>query len=185
MRSTISILFLSLVFFLNTTAFCQKTFVLKRYSIGFEIKNAGLKVKGSFKDLKTSIKFSSTEPNKSDISANIDVSSINTGIDLRDKHLKGDEYFNTAKYPSIQIKSKKIVALADGSYLGTFDLTIKNITKTVEIPFTFSSTATGAIFSGNFELDRRDYEVGGSSLVMGDVVKIKIWLETAGIKEID
>lgn len=159
-------------------SFAQTPYKLKRYSVGFEIKNAGLKVTGSFKDLKTNISFSALEPNKSYIFATIDANSINTGISLRDKHLKGEEFFNSTKYPGIQIKSKKVVALEDGSFMGTFDLTIKNINKSVEIPFTFSKSGTENIFSGNFELDRRDYGVGSSSMMMSDKVKIKILLIT-------
>jgi polyisoprenoid-binding protein YceI len=159
---------------MTISSFAQTTYKLKRYSVGFEIKNAGLKVNGSFKDLKTTIIFSPSELEKSVIQANIDVNSINTGIDLRDKHLKGEEFFNTPKYPGIQIKSKKIVALSDGSFVATFDLTIKNITKTIEIPFTFSKSGSETIFSGKFELDRRDYEVGGSSIMMSDKVKVTI-----------
>lgn len=167
------------------SGFAQTTYKLKRYSVVFEIKNAGLNVDGSFKDLKTTISFSAAEPEKSSIQANVDVNSISTGIALRDKHLKGEDFFNTAKFPGIQIKSKNIVALADGFFVGTFDLTIKNITKTVEIPFTFSRSDNEGTFTGNFELNRRDYEVGGSSMMMNDKVKVKILLITAAIKFLD
>ena len=167
------LLFTALLY-VSIAGFAQTAYKLKRYSVRFEIKNAGLKVDGSFKDLKTTISFSVTEPEKSSIQANIDVNSISTGIELRDKHLKGEEFFNTTKYPGIQIKSKKIVALTDGSFIGTFELTIKNVTKTIQIPFTFLKAGIESTFAGDFELNRRDYKVGGSSIMMSDTVRIKI-----------
>lgn len=144
-------------------------------SVTFKIKNAGLMVDGSFGGLVAAIKFDDANYEKGYIAASIDASTINTGIDLRNKHLRNKEqYFDVAKYPKISIQSTAISKDKDGTYKGTFKLTIKDVTKTIVIPFTYVESGNNATFKAAFTIDRRDYNVGGSSWTMADNVAIAI-----------
>jgi polyisoprenoid-binding protein YceI len=120
-------------------------------------------VDGSLASLKATIAFDETKPDSGYISATVDPKTIATGIGLRNTHLREkEEFFNTSKYPLISFISKKIQKTASG-YTVTGNLTIKTITKQIDIPFTFEKTATGAIFKGHFTMDAVDYTVGTSS----------------------
>ncbi|PCJ66011.1 MAG: hypothetical protein COA58_08010 [Bacteroidetes bacterium] len=144
-------------------------------SVKFFIKNAGFTVEGTLSGISASVKFDENDLTNSSIFASVKVATINTGINKRDKHLQGEEYFNAAKYPEITLKSTSITKTSKG-YLGKFNVTMKGKTKSVDMPFTFTNSGETGKFSGILKLDRLDFGVGESSFVLSDDVKIKITL---------
>lgn len=60
-----------------------------------------------------------------------------TGSENRDAHLRSADFFNVETYPKIQYGSSAIVDVDLGSYIGSGDLTIRDMTKTVAIPLEF------------------------------------------------
>jgi polyisoprenoid-binding protein YceI len=84
-----------------------------------------------------------------------------------------ENYFNEAKYPAIDFKSTS-VSKADNGYLAKGNLTMKGVTKEIAIPFTFDNMGDHGEFKGTLSLDRRDYQVGGKTKIMGDRVDIEI-----------
>lgn len=144
-------------------------------SIKFVIKNFGTNVDGSFKGLQGKINFDAANPGATSINISADANSINTGIKLRDTHLRKEEYFDVAKYPRISFTSTKISAGSTaGSYQATGKFTIKNITKDISFPFTAESSDNGVLFKSSFKINRRDFGVGGNSAVMSDFVTINL-----------
>ena len=135
--------------------------------VSFTIKNAGLNVEGSFSGLEGVIEFDDANPSAGKISASISTETINTGINMRDKDLRTEHYLDTEKYPKISFTSTSIKK-TDNGYSATGKFTIKDVTKTVTIPFTFDNQ----IFKGKLTIDRMDYHVGKKSWIMGDEVKI-------------
>src|SRR5690348_14032020 len=77
-------------------------------SVNFEIKNFGFTVGGSFTGIKGTVQFDPKELNNSSFDVTIDANSINTGIDMRDEHLRGESYFDVKNYPRIHFVSTKI-----------------------------------------------------------------------------
>jgi polyisoprenoid-binding protein YceI len=148
------------------------SFLLKpdytKSTVDFKIKNAGIGVAGSFKKFETSIEFNESANAPSSIKAIIQVETIDTGIEARDKHLRKEEYFNVDTYPIIAFVSTQILKTTSGSFIAEGKLTIKGITKEVKIPFTY----VDSIFQGTLSLNRRDYNVGGSSITMSDDVEV-------------
>ncbi|CAN5355923.1 YceI family protein [soil metagenome] len=147
---------------------------VKTSSITFKIKNAGLTVDGSFTGLEADIKFNQLKPEEGTIKAIVNSKSINTGNDMRDGHLKKAEYFDVEKFPKITLQSIKIETSGPISYKGTFNLTIKGVTKVVVIPFNFLKIPEKTQFKGSFTINRRDFGVGGSSIAMADNVTISL-----------
>ena len=142
-------------------------------AVKFSIKNFGIGTGGELKGLRGLIKWDAANPAASSINVSVDVSTINTGIDSRDNHLKKEEYFNVAKYPVISFVSESVSA-ENGSLQATGNITIKGVSKRITIPFTVSASDNGYLFSGNFTVNRRDFGVGGGSMVLGDEVKIAL-----------
>src|SRR6476659_8359323 len=68
--------------------------------IKFTIKNFGLNVTGKISGLSGTIQFNPSNLSASSFNVSVDANTINTGIDMRDNHLKKEEYFNVAKYPA-------------------------------------------------------------------------------------
>lgn len=157
----------------GTSSFAQDTWTVTSSSVEFFIRNAGVEVDGSMKGFEGEISFSPDQLSASSIIASVNPATVNTGIDTRDEHLRNDEYFDVETYPRITMKSVSF-APSGSSYKGTFDLTIKGITKRVSFPFTFSESGTSATFKGELEIDRLEYEVGESSWILSDEVRIEI-----------
>ena len=144
--------------------------------ISFKIKNAGLTVTGRFTGLKTNLIFNPSDLDKSSLSASVDATTIKTGIDKRDKDLQEEKYFNTDKYKLIEVKSTRLYKKGS-QYAGMFNVTIKGVTKQVEIPFDATISGNEATFQGSFPLNRRDFGVGGSSMMMSDNLTVNIMIK--------
>ena len=151
---------------------------IKSSKITFKIKNAGITVDGSFSDLQADIKFDPNNLDKSVLKASVGAASIKTGIKKRDKDLQMRKYFDVEKYPRIKMTSKKIKRIEKNKYKGTFDLTIKGVTKQVEIPFTYSGKENEGTFSTTFTVNRRDFGVGSKSLILSDEATVSIEVAT-------
>jgi polyisoprenoid-binding protein YceI len=133
-------------------------------SLTFVIKNFGFDVDGSFKGLQGDIKFDPQNLASSTFDVSIDAATVNTDNGLRDNHLRGDTYFDVKNFPRIHFVSTKVVA-KNGTFLISGNLTIKKKTKLISFPFTAVAANDGYQFKGTFTINRKDFDVGGSSTI--------------------
>lgn len=145
--------------------------------IKFNIRNLGLNVEGVFDSFTTTVDYNKNQPSSSRFSAKIQVNSINTGINKRDNHLKQEEYFHVEKYPTITFQSTSVSTSGENQLTVFGDLTIKRKTLPIELTVEISESGAKTAFSISGELDRRDFEVGGSSWVMSDDVYLDLYVE--------
>lgn len=150
---------------------------VNKASIKFQLKNLGVNTGGTFTALQATIQFNPDKLDASTIEAILDANSVNTDNDLRDSHLRSDEFFDVAKYPKITMRSVSFKHKSGDSYTGQFNLTIKDKTKTFEVPFTYTATDNTASFKGGLKLNRLDFGIGSKSLVMGNDVSVSIEVE--------
>jgi polyisoprenoid-binding protein YceI len=143
-------------------------------SVSFKIKQFGIVVKGTFKGFVGTLKFDPDDLVNANLTASVDASTLDTDNGLRNSHLKDKpEYFDVAKYPTIKMKTTKIVK--EGSnFIGYFDLTMKDKTKNIKIPILFVQEGETATLQGSTIINRRDWGVGGRSLGMSSDVTFTI-----------
>jgi polyisoprenoid-binding protein YceI len=145
--------------------------------VQFKIKNLGRDVFGTIGNLKGVVSFNPNNIKSAKIDASVDVSTVNTGISLRNKHLQAKEYFNAAEYPNIRIKSKTIQLVNSENNTAKMNGTIiiKGIEKPLNIKFTFVKLDSGYILSSNFTIKRKDFNVGSrKTKAMKDKVEVKL-----------
>lgn len=138
-------------------------------SIEFAVPWMGLtKVRGTFTDIRGSIGLDTTDVTRSSITIVIQMPSITTFNAQRDKDLKGKTFFDVATHPTAAFTSGSIERAGDG-YLMHGALTIRGVTRDVDVPFTYlgevvDSGGTGHRlgFEGRLVIERRDYGVIGS-----------------------
>jgi len=140
----------------------------KESKIEFKIKNFGFNSGGSFSGLKGKIHFEPSNLPASNFDITIDANSINTDNNMRDNHLREDSYFDVKNYPVIHFVSEKVTGKG-GSFIVSGKLTIKKTTKDISFPFTAKESGDGYVFDGEFKINRRDYDVGGSSTLSDNV----------------
>ena len=138
-----------------------------------------MNVNGSLGNLKTTLLFSPDHLSTSSLKGTVDVNTINTGISARNSHLKKPEYFNADTFKIIELVSEKLYIKGAG-YAGMFKVTIKGVTKEMEIPFEFNKNGNEAEFKGSFDLNRRDFGVGGKSMMMSDDLTVSISIKAKG-----
>ena len=104
-------------------------------TIEFKVKNMGLMyVKGVFEKFKGTVDIDEADITKSRVDVSIETASLNTGINKRDNHLRSDDFFDVAKFPTMTFVSTKVEAGTDKNKLKVIgNLTIKGITKQVDL----------------------------------------------------
>lgn len=142
-------------------------------SVTFTIKNFGINTGGELKGLKGAVKWDAGNPSASSFNVSVDVNTISTGISARDSHLRQVEYFDAEKYPTISFTSTTVTA---NNVTG--NLTIKGVTKPVSFPFTVKPSGSGYLFEGKFSISRKDFGVGGGSMVLSNEVNVSLKVQT-------
>lgn len=110
--------------------------------LGFSITHLLVSdVEGSFKSF--DIKVTSSQADFSDAFIDLtgESNSINTDNDQRDNHLKGADFFDAAKFPSLTFKSKSFKKVDGKKYKLAGDLTMHGVTKPIELDVTLNGTA--------------------------------------------
>jgi polyisoprenoid-binding protein YceI len=161
-------------------------------AIKFTVKHMMIsEVDGNFKTYKGTIVSAKPDFTDANINFDVDVNSINTESDMREKHLKGDDFFSTDKYPSMKFTSTSFKKVKDKNYVLEGNLTIRDVTKKVKFAVVYGGTVKDpygnikAGFSATGKISRKEYkllwnkvtEAGGA--VVSDEVKIALNLEFA------
>ncbi|MCZ2356471.1 MAG: YceI family protein [Bacteroidia bacterium] len=156
-------------------------------SVGFTIDHMVIsEVTGSFNDFVFNVKSDKPDFTDAVFDATIQVKSIDTKEPKRDDHLRSDDFFDAANYPTIKFVGKKFSQVSGKQYKVTGDLTMHGVTKTVTLDAKFNglikdpygNTRAGLKVWG--EIDRYDYglkynavlEAGG--LTIGQTVRLNI-----------
>ncbi|MCF6348784.1 MAG: YceI family protein [Flavobacteriaceae bacterium] len=165
---------LLILFFSCVVSSNAQQLVQNKAEVDFKIKNIGMYVDGKFNDVAINSNFNSENLNESYINTTIKVNSINTKNTKRDKHLLSDDYFDAASYEDIKLKTTKIEKVSENKYKLIAKLTIKETTKRIVIPLQVNENEESITIRSNFNINRRDYKVGGSSWILSNTVKIEI-----------
>ncbi len=161
-----------ILLFTWVNAFSVKQPTIVTTSVKFTVVNAGFEVEGTLQITRVEIDFDPRKLSQSSVSVVVDPSSIKTGIGVRDKHLKRSDYFDVARYREIQLKSTGFKKTGRSAFVGTFDLTIKDITRAVEIPFTVKNDQSGTLYEARFKINRLDFKLGEDSVILEDDVEV-------------
>jgi polyisoprenoid-binding protein YceI len=158
-------------------------------NISFEVRHFFTPVSGSFKEYASEINFDPENLEESNVNLEIMVSSIDTDNEKRDGHLQSDDFFSAEEYPAITFASEKITEEGENKFIAHGKLTIKNVTKNVELPFELLGIQDhpmkeNTMLAGikiDHTIDRNEYKVGTGSwsetAVVGGDVDISIALE--------
>ncbi|MFB0499023.1 YceI family protein [Mucilaginibacter sp. P25] len=163
-----------LLIFATTAGFAQ---TVSKSDISFKIKNLGFNVGGTFGGLQADIKFKPNDLEGSSIEASVLSSTVNTDNESRDRHLKSEDYFDVIKYPKITLKSVSFKRKSGSNYTGNFNVTIRDKTKLIEVPFTYTESGNTAQLKGNFMILRTDFGIGGKNLILSNEANVSVEAE--------
>lgn len=158
-------------------------------SVMFFVKHILAKVPGRFGSYSGRVRFDPANLDGSSIDVSVDMGSVDTGIAKRDEHLKSPDFFDAAKYPGMWFVSQRITSKGGNEYVAEGDLTIKDVTKRIQLPFTYLGTKPSPMeqgkqvagFEARFSINMLEYHVGDGRFqkmgVVGDTAEIVINLE--------
>src|SRR3954470_6554762 len=161
--------------------------------IGFVARHAMVtKVRGSFNEFAGTATIDGANPGNSTAQVTIEAKSIDTRNADRDAHLRSNDFLAMDEFPQITFVSTGVVPVDETTFEVSGDLTIKDVTKPITVPFSFEGVATDPFgnqrigFDGSVTISRKDYgitwnaalETGG--VLVGD--KIVLEFEVSAIK---
>jgi polyisoprenoid-binding protein YceI len=148
---------------------------------------------GNFKLFDGTVEHTKADLSDAKIDFTVDVNSINTDNENRDKHLKSDDFFSAEKFPQMKFVGKSFKPLGNNKYKLVGDLTIRDVTKEETFDVVFGGVLNGqrgkkAGFKATATIDRfayglkwsRTVEAGG--LAVGQNVDVTIKLEMDEVK---
>lgn len=163
----IALLFVATLFSVATFAQTKWNVDNMHSFVNFSVKHLGISfVDGRFDKYEGTFDGTPEDITKGTFNFTVDINSINTGVEMRDNHLKTNDFFNADKYPSMKFESTSIKKTGKDQYKLTGNLTIRDITK----PVTFDLTYGGLLkddgqgnskvgFQASTTINRFDFDV--------------------------
>ncbi|MCE7068528.1 YceI family protein [Dyadobacter sp. CY326] len=164
-----------LAFLLTLSSFTY--LILKNWQIadGYKIKFDGKYAHGSFSDLTGLISFNPDSLGAAKFNVSVDVASIETGNDLKNKHAKSEKWFDAEQFPKIKFTSSE-VSKQDTGYVVRGTLELHGIKKDIAIPFSFQQESGAAKFYGKFKVNRGDFGIGKSTGKESDSTTVEVFV---------
>jgi polyisoprenoid-binding protein YceI len=161
--------------------------------IGFVARHAMVtKVRGAFNEFDGTATLDGTNPANSAARVTIKAASIDTRNAQRDEHLRSNDFLAMEEYPEITFSSTGARQVDDTTFELTGDLTIKGVTNSITIPFTYEGTARDPFgnlrvgFEGSVTISRKDYGISwNAALETGGVLvsdKVTLEFEVSAVK---
>lgn len=151
--------------------------------VGFSVNHLGFSTTmGHFNDVKGMVNYNIKAPNKANMNFTIVTDSIDTNWDARDAHLKKDEFFNVAKYPTMTFKSTNITFENPQQATVTGDFTLLGQTKPLTLDLTLNKIANSPMtkepvigFRATGVIDRAAY--GMTAFASGITTEVPIQID--------
>ena len=161
--------------------------------VGFVVRHLMVsKVRGNFGEATATVTVGE-DPLQSSVTASITTASVFTGQPDRDNHLRTGDFFEAEKYPTIEFRSTGIKSFDGNEFILDGELTIKDVTKSVELLVEFEGVGRSPYgfdifgFSATTEIDREDWGLTyNMALESGGVMigkKVKIEIEGEAIRQ--
>jgi polyisoprenoid-binding protein YceI len=161
--------------------------------VGFVARHAMVtKVRGSFNEFEGTIHLDGDNPENSSGRVTIQAKSIDTRNSQRDEHLRGNDFLDMDNHAEITFASTAIKQDDDTNFTVVGDLTVRGVTKSVEIPFEYTGSATDPFgnqrvgLEGSVVINRKDFGVNwNAALETGGVLvseKVTLEIEVSAIK---
>ncbi len=129
-------------------------------TLSFVVQSALIDAQGTFNQWTAVAIVDGGDLSTLEIRATIDISSIDTGIEKRDNHLRSSDFFGAEAHPKATFKSRSVAVTSETELVVTGDLSIGGVTKSVSIPVSVKHADDGRYrLAGQATLNRMDFGV--------------------------
>ena len=145
--------------------------------VHFKATSRLMDAEGTFSRLAGEVTVDPKDPATARVIVTIEAASIDTGIGMRDKHLRSADFLDVARFPTIKFESQR-VEVTGRKAMVTGQLTLHGVTREIVVPVEVQLSEVALVATGEFVLNRRDYAINYSSVLnpIGDSVRIAFTL---------
>jgi polyisoprenoid-binding protein YceI len=130
-------------------------------TVKFFVK-ASVSVSGTFDKWTAGLTFTSPDASTGVLDIKIQAASVNTGSGMKDRKLKGEDFFDADKNPVISFHSTRITKTGPDTFNVDGNFTIRGVTKPETLTLTVSGAGTGSgVIKGTMAFNRKDYGING------------------------
>jgi polyisoprenoid-binding protein YceI len=161
--------------------------------VGFAVKHMGIAtVRGEFGEFEATLEIGE-DLSSAKARASVKTTSVNTAEQQRDDHLRSGDFFDADTHPEITFESTSIEQIDGDTYKIVGDLTIRGITKPVELEAEVQGTdtdpwgndrvgveVTGSLSRGDYDM-KFNQALGSGNMLVGD--KVKLALDFSAVKQ--
>ena len=148
-------------------------------SLNFASAWSGQAIEGRFDRWTADILFSPDALDRSKVTVSIDMGSVNTGDQQRDASLPSEDWFNTAAHPKATFTATKFTKSGEGRFTAHGQLSLRGVSKPLDLPFRLKITGDRAEVSGVTSLDRTTFGVGQGEWASTDQIPAKVTVRIA------
>ncbi len=143
-------------------------------------------VRGTFTDVSGTVEVNESDPTASHAEISVRAASVDTGVAARDSHLRSNDFFAVETYPLIRVMSTAVKPKGGNDYMVTADVTVKDVTRSVDFDVEFLGFFAGIDgsrhvgFSAKATIDRKAWGLGwnvaleAGGWLVGDQIKLEI-----------
>ena len=147
--------------------------------ISFTYNQMGTRMYGTFARFEATLDFDTEHLDRAHTTLQIDLTSIDAGSEDANTELVKPAWFDTAKFPVAVFESSHFTLLAENRYLIAGQLTLKGITRDVQVPVELKPDSAIGIFDGELLLKRDEFGLGAGewadTVVSKDIaIKFKV-----------
>ena len=158
-----------------------------RSGVSFISKQMGVPVNGKFGRFNAQIAFDPNKTANGKARIDIDMASIDAGSEDANDEVKGKDWFNIKEFPTARFESTGIKNIGGGRYEASGKMTIKNVTRNVNAPFTVKVEGETALVEGGIQISRQQFGIGtgewADESTVADAVQLHFKFSVAAAKK--
>lgn len=138
--------------------------------ISFGYQQMGVSMDGAFSKFGGQLSFDPAALGNARVALEVDLASIDTGLDDGDEEVARKTWLNTQGFPTAHFESTRVRAVGGNQYEVAGQLTIKGTTKDVVVPASFLAQGNTGVFDGGLTIRRGDFSIGEGGWKAFDIV---------------
>jgi len=127
-------------------------------------------VPGAFKEFDARVRFDPDKPAGGSLDVTIKVTSADMNIPDVNKEIRGKDWFDYSGFPQAEFHSTELRRIEGNRYVARGTLVLKGVKQAVEVPFTWTGSADGAVMEGELTVKRGAFGIGTGEWAAADVI---------------
>lgn len=138
--------------------------------IGFVAAYDDIPFEARFRSFEAEIEFSADDLDSASFDVHIETDSLDSNSPDRDSGMKEQEWFATGKFPAARFQATRFERISDKQYQAIGQLTVKDVSRTIEVPFTWEQSGDEATLTAETRLKRGDFNIGTGEWAEDDII---------------